>query len=524
MSQNPPVSLPSPPTPTWKQRYWAWHGRRRRAQRDAQMQRRLAALRRQAQAAPRFHPGTLRLDGLTIHYDDLLSLYMEYKHIFAWGIYDFRPATPRPRVLDCGAHIGLSALRFKQLAPDARIVAFEPDPPALERLQRNLADNDITDVEIVPAALATGAGESHFVADGTDGGALTANANAATQTVRTVKLSDYLDEPVALLKMNIEGAETAVLREAADRLHRCDQVILEYHGFPEVGQHLHEILALLDACGFRYLLHHFDHETNRAVQPPFDIREGTRFFTLVAATRLWARRDKAPGATSDATPRVAAPAGDAADPAIACEPRSRVFGFDRGQTIDRYYIEQFLAAHATDIRGRVLEVAERTYTERFGRERVTGSDILHVWPDHGATIVADLTNAPQIASATFDCLVLTQVLPFIYDFQAALREVHRILRPGGTLLLTVPCLSQVSQFDAQRWGDYWRFTPQGVLRLLQDVFPPEDVTLQVFGNLRSACAHLDGCAVHEVPRAQLDHVDPDYPVIVAARAARTADA
>ena len=45
---------------------------------------------------------------------------------------------------------------------------------------------------------------------------------------------------------------------------------------------------------------------------------------------------------------------------------SRDFGFDRGTPIDRYYIESFLSTHASDIRGHVLEVADNTYTRRFG--------------------------------------------------------------------------------------------------------------------------------------------------------------
>ena len=56
-------------------------------------------------------------------------------------------------------------------------------------------------------------------------------------------------------------------------------------------------------------------------------------------------------------------------------PFSREFGYDRGQPIDRYYIEQFLSAHASDVRGHVLEIADDTYT-RFtviALDRSTGA-------------------------------------------------------------------------------------------------------------------------------------------------------
>ena len=102
------------------------------------------------------------------------------------------------------------------------------------------------------------------------------------------------------------------------------------------------------------------------------------------------------------------------------EPISRAFGFDRGRCIDRCYIERFLAACAADITGRVLEVADNDYTRRFGGRRVTGSDVLHVDPaSPKATIIADLTHGEGIASNSFDCMICTQTLPFIYDVHRA---------------------------------------------------------------------------------------------------------
>jgi FkbM family methyltransferase len=497
----------APPAPAWRGQYWKLRGRSRKALRELALRRRLKGLRRRALAAPRFQPGSLRLDGYQVHYDDLLSLYMEYKHIFAWGIYDFRPVGPRPLVLDCGSHLGLSVLRFKRLVPDCRIIAFEPDPNARALLARNIGDNKLADVQVIPAALAAERGTRDFVADGADGGALTRGgspgAGSCSQAVPAVVLSDYLAEPVELLKMNIEGAEVEVLREAAPRLHNVRQLVVEYHGFPECGQRLHEILALLDACGFRYVLHHFDYETNAAVRPPFRIRGQTRFCLLIAATRLWADQ---PGQESDPKP------------ASALEPLSRTFGLDRGLPIDRHYIDEFLHAWRDDVHGRVLEVGSDAYTCRVGGPRVAHRDVLNLHPDPGTTVVADLTDAAQIHDATYDCFILTQTLPFIFDVHAALRTAYRILKPGGVLLLTVPGISQISRYDAERWGDYWRFTPQGVQRLLAESFAPAATTVQSYGNLRAAAALLEGRAAHELPAGELNHVDADYPVLIAARA------
>ena len=82
-------------------------------------------------------------------------------------------------------------------------------------------------------------------------------------------------------------------------------------------------------------------------------------------------------------------------------PISRHFGYDRGRPIDRYYIENFLAHHADDIRGHVLEIGDASYTRQFGGDRVAKSDVLHVTSDNPeATIVGDLANALQFYPGT----------------------------------------------------------------------------------------------------------------------------
>ena len=114
------------------------------------------------------------------------------------------------------------------------------------------------------------------------------------------------------------------------------------------------------------------------------------------------------------------------------QPIGRIFGSEWGQCIDRYYIESFLARHAVDIHGHVLEVADDTYTQQFGGAHVQQSDVLHVSPQHpGATVIADLTCAEHVLSETFDCIIFTQTLQFIYDVRAALRTLYRILNPAG---------------------------------------------------------------------------------------------
>jgi SAM-dependent methyltransferase len=203
------------------------------------------------------------------------------------------------------------------------------------------------------------------------------------------------------------------------------------------------------------------------------------------------------------------------------EPQSRSFGLDRGAPIDRYYIENFLAAHATDIRGRTLEVGDATYTHRFGAHRVTHADILHTPPGgRSATIVGDLATGQNIPRNTFDCIILTQVLPFIFDVRAALAHAHAALKPNGVILATVPCISQISQDDMERWGDFWRFTTLSAQRLFEEAFVNGTVEVASHGNALAATAFIQGMTTDDLTRAELDHHDPVYQLIVTVRAQR----
>ena len=199
-------------------------------------------------------------------------------------------------------------------------------------------------------------------------------------------------------------------------------------------------------------------------------------------------------------------------------PVSQCFGFDRGLPIDRYYIERFLARHASEIAGRVLEIGDDSYTRRFGGSRVAHSDVLHVHRGNPrATIVGDLTDPGVLPAGAFDCIVLTQTLQLIYDVRLAIRQIHRALAPGGTVLVTAPGISQV---DRGEWGKtwFWSFTPAALERLFGETFGPEAVMIERYGNVFAATTFLQGLAVEEIETADLDPIDPAYPVIIALRA------
>lgn len=199
-------------------------------------------------------------------------------------------------------------------------------------------------------------------------------------------------------------------------------------------------------------------------------------------------------------------------------PVSRDWGFDRGQPVDRYYIEQFLSAHAADIRGRVLEIDNNHYTRMFGGDRVTQSDVLHIsdW-NPGVTMVGDLTDLGDVDSGLFDCVIVTQTLQLVYDYKAALRTIHRILRPGGVALVTLPAINK-SRDEMGAFGDYWAFRTISAQRLFAELFPAEQVTVTGYGNVLAAIALLHGISAEELTREELDQADRAYELNVGVRA------
>jgi len=198
------------------------------------------------------------------------------------------------------------------------------------------------------------------------------------------------------------------------------------------------------------------------------------------------------------------------------EPVSRVWGLDRGQPLDRYYIEQFLETHRADIRGRVLEVKDAHYTERYG-EAVERSDVVDIAADNSrATIVADLTSAGALPAASFDCVILIQTLHVIYDLRAALRNAVGALKPGGVLLASLPCLSRID-YESGIDGDFWRMTPAAASRLFEDVCAPAAVEVHGYGNVLAGCGFLMGLAVGDLTNVELDHRDPYHPLVLCVR-------
>jgi len=201
------------------------------------------------------------------------------------------------------------------------------------------------------------------------------------------------------------------------------------------------------------------------------------------------------------------------------EPVSRVWGLDRGQPVDRYYIEGFLERHAADIAGDVLEVKDPGYVKRFERGARSFAVLDVAAHNEQATLVADLTQPDSLPAGAFDCIVLTQTLQLLFELETAVANLHRALAPGGVVLVTAPCVSRIDYESGVR-GDFWRFTAASAQRLFARRFGAEGVTVEALGNVLACTAFLHGLAREDLDAAELDHHDPYFPLLLAVRAVK----
>jgi SAM-dependent methyltransferase len=202
---------------------------------------------------------------------------------------------------------------------------------------------------------------------------------------------------------------------------------------------------------------------------------------------------------------------------LPLHPISDCYGYDRGTPVDRRYIEAFLRCHRHDICGHGAEIKTDSYLRRFGRDQVRHTTVIDIDPRNlQSQLRADLSRPRSLPTGTFDCIVLTQTLQLLADPAAALINCHQALHHGGALLVTVPCLGRIS--SSSRSQDRWRFTPAGLWELFSAWDGP--VTVTGHGNLRVCLAALLGEAAEDLTPAELDHHDPDFPLVACAIAHR----
>lgn len=214
--------------------------------------------------APRYRPTQVRFGKHQFAVPDAFSFLWQFKEIFVDEFYRFDTSENQPVIFDCGANVGSSVLYFKKIHPQARIVAFEADEQIAQYLHKNIQQNSIEGVEVIEKAVWTNDEGVNFGSEGADGASIFAEQNQ--RIVPSTRLRDWiLREPrIDFLKIDIEGAETAVLPDCADALGHVQNLFLEYHAYLGQPQELGILLNILTKSGFRYYI-----DTNQHRRAPF---------------------------------------------------------------------------------------------------------------------------------------------------------------------------------------------------------------------------------------------------------------
>ncbi len=206
---------------------------------------------------PRFKEGASHFLEKPFYFVDAATFLHGFEEIFEQEIYKFNTNKKNPYIIDCGSNIGLSVVYFKQLYPNAKIAAFEPDEKIANTLNKNIKSFNLSDVEVNTKAIWINNDGIEFQLEGGFSGRIPKPGDQNNIVkVPTKRLKDLLqEEEVDFLKIDIEGAEYAVLSDCAENLHKVKNIFIEYHSHIKETQCLHSILELIQKAGFRYHIH-----------------------------------------------------------------------------------------------------------------------------------------------------------------------------------------------------------------------------------------------------------------------------
>lgn len=200
---------------------------------------------------------------------------------------------------------------------------------------------------------------------------------------------------------------------------------------------------------------------------------------------------------------------------IESSPISRVFGAERGNPIDRYYIEKFLEVNKDYVKGTVMEIATPNYTKKYGGEKVTDSIVIHVngW---GNAIKGDLETGEGLDAyrGKLDCIICTQTLQYIYNLEAAFRNIYELLKENGVALITVPGIKALSLADDRNWSEYWSFTKKSSIRLSEKFWDKQNIQIETYGNVKVSIAFLYGLCQEDLKDEDFAERDEQFPFLI----------
>lgn len=201
---------------------------------------------------------------------------------------------------------------------------------------------------------------------------------------------------------------------------------------------------------------------------------------------------------------------------LPIKPLSYDYGASRGgYSIARYYIDSYAKANLMHIKGNVMEVGDSRYTDLS--DEVEKSQILVLGEPYCEKCVkGNLETGEGIVAEMLDCFILTNVFSSLFDVNAAVANVGRSLKKGGKAIITVPGIAAISKAQYETYGQFWRFTPSSLRKLLETYIPNAKITIRTYGNVKSSVAFLYGMTIDDLTGEELDCVDSNYPMVIGA--------
>ena len=191
-------------------------------------------------------------------YKEILYVFRE---IFMNNQYRFDSANPSPRIIDCGANIGLSVIYFKMKFPDCHILAFEANPEIYNFLNKNIEENKLSGIEAYNLAVSDSEGSVSLYFDPENSLISSLQPNRGcpeSKSVRSVRLSDYLsNREFDLVKLDIEGKEFNVIQDLRDSktINNASHYLIEYHhNIRGTSSALSDFLEIFETSNFQYNL------------------------------------------------------------------------------------------------------------------------------------------------------------------------------------------------------------------------------------------------------------------------------
>lgn len=163
------------------------------------------------------------------------------------GCYNCAVTGPIRTILDLGANIGLAAIYFHRIYPQADIACVEPSPANAALLEEIVNRNKLS-IRLVHAAIGCTTPLVHF--NEAEDPSCSGVSNDGAILVPQITVPDLMAElgwrSIDLLKIDIEGQERAVFRQNAEWLHRVRSIVGEIHQ----GYDFQDLRADLEPYGF----------------------------------------------------------------------------------------------------------------------------------------------------------------------------------------------------------------------------------------------------------------------------------